>query len=421
MCADPKAFHIDDLANPIPTEAHRRALEQATRQRVELTADSVLTAAQTATGYDCFGSDDFRKRLGLWLDIVSSDPDRTPLGRLLFFKRCVRYASTRLSLNELLVRHPEILEVEIRRPIIIVGPPRTGTTHLVNLLATERTLRSLRRWEIVDPIPFTRNKIDAKKSSDSRLDKCYVECNQITSMLPHMSAMHPIAPGDVVEEIDLQGPDFSYARFESLLLGSGFRPDSRTVPDQTPHYEYMKVMLKALQWLTGPNQWVLKSPIHSKYIRPLMTTFPDAIIVITHRDPISIIGSRATMAAYALRLDYNRVDLNKVVSQSIERTESMLRLLLRDRSLIPRDRLIDVTFHSLTNDMMAIIGEIYSKAQLELTDQQRTRIEGTLSGPSGDSTRRLSYNIRRDFGVDPDLLRRRFVFYYDRFPSGAAQ
>ena len=83
------------------------------------------------TGLHHFGPDDFRARRRLWLEEVDGDPERNGLGRLTLFRDCVRYAVNCLRIRDLLARYPEIPDVAISAPIIVVGLPRSGTTHLV--------------------------------------------------------------------------------------------------------------------------------------------------------------------------------------------------------------------------------------------------------------------------------------------------
>ena len=135
--------------------------------------------------------------------------DRTGLGRLGFFNDCVRYASNRLRIRDLLQRHPEILEVRIDRPIVVVGLPRSGTTHLVNLMAADRAppvdaavggLRAGAR-----PARGDRTPVD----DDPRWRRCQQAWEAMEMTLPHLSAMHPMHPDHVHEELELELPDFS--------------------------------------------------------------------------------------------------------------------------------------------------------------------------------------------------------------------
>ena len=148
-------IRIEDLAQPILSDFQKGAIAYADSLETELSVKAVLGAAVEATGLEDFGPDDFEERLGLWLSECDEDPNRTGLGRLSLFNDCVRYASTRLKMRAFLERHPEIHEVEIVKPIIVIGLPRSGTTHLVNLIAADQRLRSMPLWESQEPIPMT--------------------------------------------------------------------------------------------------------------------------------------------------------------------------------------------------------------------------------------------------------------------------
>ena len=63
-----------------------------------------------------------------------------------------RLLKNRLLIEDLVRRHPEILDEQIAAPIIICGLPRTGTTHLHNLMSADPALRSLPYWESLEPV-----------------------------------------------------------------------------------------------------------------------------------------------------------------------------------------------------------------------------------------------------------------------------
>ena len=81
--------------------------------------------------------------------------------------------------------------------------------------------------------------------------------------------------------------------------------------DQAPTYRYLRTVLQALTWLRGGTRWVLKSPQHLEQLGPLVSVFPDATFVITHRDPVEITASVLTMLAYTVGDAYAAVDIRK--------------------------------------------------------------------------------------------------------------
>jgi hypothetical protein len=152
-------IRIDDLAKPVLTALQRQAIAAA--PRVELNEQAVLDAARARTGLEDFGPEDFRERLRVWLASFEEDEGLGPLGRATMFGEAVRYAASRLRVEDLLRRHPEIHDVEIDRPIVIAGLPRSGTTHLVNILAADPRLRSMQLWETMEPIPAPQERVAA--------------------------------------------------------------------------------------------------------------------------------------------------------------------------------------------------------------------------------------------------------------------
>ena len=145
---------------------------------------------------------------------------------------------------------------------------------------------------------------------------------QQIALSPLLRNMHDMTPEHVHEEIEIQALDFSSYELEWIATVPRWR-DHYLAHDQTPHYRYLRKGLQALQWLRGPDRWVLKSPQHLEQLLPLLRTFPDATVVITHRDPVAVIASAITMLAYGDRIRRNRVDPPAVAAYWIDRIERL--------------------------------------------------------------------------------------------------
>src|SRR3546814_824603 len=151
--SDTKIIDITDLHNPVLTDIQRQVLEGAASFPVRLTEEAVLEAARAETGLSDFGADDFRERLQVWLQAIDEDENASAITRVNLFQMTVRYAAMRLRMEDIIRRHPEILDIKIDRPIIVAGLPRSGTTHLLGLLSADKRLRSLPWWEAIAPVP----------------------------------------------------------------------------------------------------------------------------------------------------------------------------------------------------------------------------------------------------------------------------
>ena len=139
----PEKIRIDDLAQPRLTDAQQAAVTYGESLAVDLSRASILEDASLATGLDDFGPDDFLARLDLLCDEWGSDPGLTGLGRLPLRNKLLQHARSRLLIQDTLKRHPEIHDVQVSAPIIVAGLPRSGTTHLLNLMAADSRLRAL--------------------------------------------------------------------------------------------------------------------------------------------------------------------------------------------------------------------------------------------------------------------------------------
>lgn len=406
-------IRIDDLAAPVLTDDQRAAIAHAATIPVAFTEDAVVAAARKQTGLDDFGSDDFRARLRVWLATVDEDDRLNALGRLGLFASCVRFLANRLKLTDLLKRHPEIRDVPIRRPIIVAGLPRSGTTHLLNLLAADSRLRSLPYWESLEPIP-ARGEGPGRDGRDPRYVRCLQTYERASARLPLLKAMHDMPPEHVHEEVELLDLDVASYQLEWVCHALRWR-DHYLSLDMRPHYAYLKTVLQALQWLRGPDRWVLKSPQHLEQLVPLHETFPDATIVLTHRDPVSVVRSAITMMAYGERMRRTRIDLGALASYWIDRVERLLRACVRDRDRVPASQSIDVLFHEFMAADVATVERLYERADLPMTPGARAEIDAFLADNRRGKHGQVVYDLQRDFGLDPATVRRRFDFYFERF------
>jgi hypothetical protein len=412
-------IRIDDLAQPVLDEAQRAALAWGESQPVELRAAAVLDAARARTGLQDFGAADFLERLELLCQEWDADRPLTAMHRAVLFGYLVRYASNRLLIADTLKRHPEILNEKIDRPVIVTGLPRSGTTHLVNLLAADARFHSLPLWQSYEPVPLP-GESPLADGRDPRYARCAAAWEGMKRVTPLLASMHPMEPEHIHEELELMGPDFASYNFEWLTKSPRWR-DHYLGTDQTPHYEYLKRVLQLLQWQRreAGKRWVLKCPQHLEQLPVLLKVFPDATVVFTHRDPVAVIQSTITMQAYTQRMQRPSVEMAWLRDYWVARIEHLLRACVRDRALARPGRSVDCPFHVFMRDPWKILEEVYTKAQLPLSAQARGQLEHYLAAHPRGKAGQVLYDIKRDFDLDPHQLRGRFGFYLDRFEISA--
>jgi hypothetical protein len=409
-----QSIRIEDLRHPILDEGQKAAMAYGESQKVTLTVEAVLAAAAEQTGLDDFGPTDFHERLALWLAEVDDDPNRTGLGRLIHWNDCVRYAASRLRIRDLLKRHPEIHDQRINQPIIVIGLPRSGTTHLVNLIASDQRLRSMPLWEGQEPVPDPREK-PGPDGVDPRWHRCQAIWERMRAASPLLASMHPMEPDHIHEELEFLLPDFTSYNLDWVVRAPRWR-DYYLAHDQTPHYQgALLTGLKILQWFKPRERWVLKCPQHLEQIGPLMKTFPDATIVRTHRDPVSVLQSAITMQTYAARTSYKSTDPEWYLAYWHDRIRRLLEASVRDRNLLPKDRVVDVYFDRFMKDDLGTVERIYDVAGFPMTSEAHAWMQAYIDAHPRGKEGQVVYDLRKDFGAEPDVLREAYRFYFDVF------
>jgi Sulfotransferase family len=412
----PSSIRITDLAAPEYSDFAREILGAIGDTETEISVEAVYTEAAAQLGdIATYRDDGVIERLGVICGAMNDDHNLSPLGRMTNRDILVRYLVQRSRLEELYRRHPEIDEVEIVRPIIIAGLPRSGTTHLLNLISQDDRLRSLRYWESLEPIPCRDDENIAEGEEDPRIQRCRDSLAMQDQIMPLFKNMHEMSPEHIHEEIELMGMDYSMMLFENYAVLPKWR-DYYLDHDQTPHYQFLKRALKALQWLRGPQRWILKSPQHMEQLIPLKTVFPDATFVLPHRDPVSVITSMVTMQSYVSRMSRDPVVPAEIGEHWADRIVRMLRQCARDRDQLPESQAIDIMFEEIIGDDVAAVERIYNLADHPMTDTVRNKMKRYVEEHPRGKHGQILYDLEQDFGIERAALRRQLGFYYDKFP-----
>jgi len=406
---------LDDLAQPRFSPEAQQILDAMAAMAPDcpLDADALHARARADTGLHDFGPDDYRERLEVYLGALREIDGLHAAGAVNFYAQLLQLLKNRLLLTDLVSRHPEIDDIELRPPVVIAGLPRTGTTHLHNLLAAPTTFRAMPYWESVEPFPLPSEAGRSGVDSDPRRTRMDVGVGVINTVMPYFPLMHEMTTDHVHEEIQLLANDFSTMLFETLGDVPRWREYYQS-HDQTPHYEYLARQLRAMQFLRGGRRWLLKSPQHLEQVPVLDRVFPGSVVVFTHRDPMPVALSMIAMITYSARMHRSPVPVAAIATSWIDRLEHMLNALVRDRDVIGPDRSIDVRFDDFTADELGVAERVYALAGEPLTEDARTAMVDYLE----DHRRGRHGNVETScemFGLTEDGVRARFAPYVERF------
>ena len=408
-------IRIPDLREPQRDADEQQIYDMAVSMQVDLTPAALLAAATRRTGLEDLGDPTLVDRLAAQVAAVDADEGLSGLGRYLIRRRLVGLLAARQRFEDFVRRYPEALEVPLEPPIIVVGLPRSGTTHLVNVLACDTRLRSLPWWEIAEPTPVLGDG-PGRDGVDPRYLRMLADYEASRQMSPMTALMHDRPPSSIEEECELMDLDLCAYVLEWLARVPSWR-DTYFALDQHAHYAFLKRQLQVLSFLRGPRRWVLKCPQHLEQLGPLLATFPDATIAFTLRDPVAVLQSAITMLAYGDRNRRVEVDADGLAAYWVDRIERLLRAAVRDADLIPADQRIDVEFGEFMRDDVAMASRILQMAGLDVGDDTRGQLEAYVAGNPRGRDGRIVYDLRGDFHLEPAELYERYTFYFDAFPQ----
>lgn len=377
--------------------------------------DNLLAmATKRSGGLTNFGSNpaDYMEPLSVLVHSLQNETPLSPFGRFLQKESIVGCLVNRLHLEELYRLHPEIEKECIEKPIIISGLPRTGTTHLFNLLSRDESLHWIPYWETLSPFPAPN-----ERSPDGRIRTGSGALQLIDWCMPKFAAMHEFHNDWPHEELQLLTQSFVSLSFEASMIVPSYSKWYKKA-DRAPAYAYLKRCLKALQYLRGGERkrWLLKCPEHLVNIPHLVREFPDATYVQTHRDPVRIAVSMSTMVAYSSRMNLKAGYGTGMARHWMARTEDLLRSSVVDRHLFPKGQIIDVHFDQFMSDMKGTVQQIFEHAGHEYTAEMDERIDTFLVNNPPGKHGRIDYRAAMSsLGIDEEERRRTLSFYSKHF------
>src|SRR5215510_2269741 len=322
---------------------------------LRLSDAALMAAAQRRTGLSDWGDEGFREALRRLLDAYERTAKVHLLGRLAIRRECLRLLSNRLRIQDELKRCPRIEQTPVRKPLVIVGLPRTGTTVLHHLLAQDPSARVPRLWELLQPSPPP---CPGTVATEPRRKQAEQMIRRALALAPHFQALHPLSATGPEECVFLFQHTFMSVVFEAY----GEVPDYITwllQQDLTPAYRYYQQQLQVLQWRWPGDHWVLKSPHHLFFLDVLLTVFPDACVVQTHRAPATALASLCSLMATTRSLYSQCVAAQRLGAQCLATWGTALDRMLSVRAAADPARFYDLQYEDLLADPMEAVPRIY--------------------------------------------------------------
>jgi hypothetical protein len=373
---------------------------------VPLEAGELIDHARASTGIadaGDLGDGDWEGRLRALVDAVNGS-ELHVVGRLMTREEMLRCLRTRFLVGERRRRDPLIGGEVIEAPVIVTGPARSGTTILFELLGLDPGLRTPIATDVLHPV------LPDGMGDDDRRAMTEAEQELWADVQPEFDAIHELRSDLPVECITICAPSFAGSHWAMVLTDQG-----AWAADVAADLAFHRALLQTAQHGRPPRRWLLKTPGYVFMLDDVLAAYPDACVVLTHRDPARTMPSTVSTTAMVQWLRTDRVDL-EVLSALIGAVFSdALNTIARRRGDGSLPGVYgDVRFADLMDDPVAAIAGAYRAIGRELTGEHREAITGYLAAKPRGKHGAHRYTAE-DWGFDAATLRADLAEYMARF------
>jgi Sulfotransferase family len=378
-----------------------------------LALDQLIDQAQQASGFDDFGDQSWKDGAERLIADLNERAALTEVGNMIAGSDVVEYLTGRLRVVDWVKCNPSIADTDIRPPIVVLGQPRTGTTILFDVLAQDPANRVPLTWEVDQPWPPPAT---ATYESDPRIDEVDAKLANVDLLIPGFRAMH-----DMGARLGQECVRITAADFRSMIFATQYRvPEYQRwllhKADMAPAYRYHRLFLQYLQSAHSADRWVIKSPAHLWSLGAMFDEYPNALTVQTHRDPLRVICSLASLVDLLRRLASDDVSISEVAAEWVDDIVLGLDRAIEARKdgTVPAGQAVDVLFRDFLRDPMAVVRTIYERLGIELSGEAETAMRSFLAANPQEKHGGHRYSFA-DTGLDAGLLRERTRAYQQFF------
>jgi hypothetical protein len=363
-----------------------------------LEKDALLERAAAYTGLDDFGDPWFERALDVLLDAVRGEARLNPGGEWAARAQCEKVLHDRLWAQQWFARHPEILARPLPHPVIVVGPMRSGTTRMHRLLSADHRFCHMRSFETISPVPrpdFEPGRHDTRIRLAARITRVARLAN------PRTLTIHPTGPLEAEEELGLLVNSFWGMKHEAQWWVPGYGRWCEG-EDAAPAYRQMARLLQLIGWSQQESSlrpWVLKSPQHMLDLPALLEVFPDARLIFTHRDPLAVVGSAASLAWNQTVIYSDHASPNRVGEEWLRKTRLQVERMRAAREDISPRQMIDVHYDEMERDWRGAMARVYRFLGLEF-DPALPAMEAYQQRVAALKRRPHEYSLE-EFGLTP--------------------
>jgi hypothetical protein len=380
-------------------------------QTPPLERNQLLAEAQRRARLEDIGDTWFYTPLDKLLEVIKAESRLTEKGVQMQAEQMVGYLVNRLQRVDLLKRHPEILDEDVKVGAAIISLGRTGSTKTHRMLSAAPSHTFLKWWEGQFPYPFPGEEFGKPVERRAR-------AKAIHDRIPQREEVRVTKMDDADEEAYLIDQSFVGTMIECFLWVPSFTEWLKTY-DQRPGYEELKVTLQILQWQDPSRRgkrWILKSPTHMSAPKALLDAFPGSLMVQTHRDPLRVVPSHASMITPLIQMKTDKISREEIGRFTSKRWSGMANDLIDLREQIGDDRFFDVAYKRTTEEPLEACREMFERMGAKMTEADEAGINQWLVDNKREKWAPHLYDYET-YGLSEEIIKSDFARYIARHCS----
>ena len=374
----------------------------------KLNADAIITKTKKKASYS--GTlEQAESGLREMVKSINKEARPNPFGSLAVKRLIERTLYDRYKIEQVLAQNPEIEQAEIKEPVFIIGMPRTGTTILHALMHEDPAHRSPLAWECLLPYPVP--KPETFHNND-QLNTVKREFEQLFKLVPDFQRKHFMAADSPQECLAINNFDFNSFQISAQLYVPSYMDWFANRADRLATMRFHKRFLQYLQ--SGgvkAERWLLKTPVHLMRLDELFEVYPDARIVMTHRQPTNVVTSTASLISSVRSLYSDYEDPVRTGHEQLEMWSLYFERFLESRKRLNKeDQFIDLRFEDFVDDHIATVRKIYNRFNWNLPETAIIRFENFLKENPREKNGLHFYQMK-DFGLNKEMVNAKFKHY----------
>ncbi len=317
--------------------------------------------------------------------------------------------SNRLRHIELVKQNPEIKQEKVNVSTIVVGLPRTGSTMMHRMLAAADGMTAVKWYEAQN---YTLLPNEQRGDPTPRLEAAQMIMDHMLAAIPEIMSLHPMSLDQPDEEVIILGQLFSSTMLESSYYIPSYAAWLMHQDRQKP-YEDLYEILQSFQWQDparkGAN-WVLKTPGHLMALEAVLKVYPDAKIVMTHRDPVDTVASYCSMMETLYRMGSVSITPKMIGAFWLERLHEWTKIFMQTRLNADAARFIDVKYTDLLEAPIAVGEKVLASAGIEITAAITNGMGDWIEGNKREARAPHQYDMS-DFNLTKTQIEDKFSAY----------